>query len=81
MDKTIGKSTQVKKTSLPFKLSYETELGIQTKFCQKFLPPDKMSIQINVVRAQLRSYVGKPSSAYGWSGGFSPGTPVFAHLR
>ena len=21
------------------------------------------------------------SSAYGWSGGFSPGTPVFAHLR
>ena len=27
------------------------------------------------------SYVGKPSSVYGWSGGFSPGSPVFAHLR
>ena len=27
-----------------------------------------------------RSHVGKPSSAYGWSGGFSPGSPVFAHL-
>ena len=33
-----------------------------------------------VVRASLGSYVGKPSSAYGWSGGFSPGSPVFAHL-
>ena len=21
--------------------------------------------------------MGKPSSAYGWSGGFSPGSPVF----
>ena len=34
-----------------------------------------------VVRAWLGSYVGKPSSAYGWSGGFSPGSPVFVHLR
>ena len=34
-----------------------------------------------VVQAWLGSYVGKPSSAYGWSGGFSPGSPVFAHLR
>ena len=34
-----------------------------------------------VVRALLGSYVEKPSSAYGWSGGFSPGSPVFAHLR
>ena len=25
-----------------------------------------------VVRASLGSHVGKPSSAYGWSGGFSP---------
>ena len=33
-----------------------------------------------MVRASLRSYVGKPSSAYGWSGGFSPGSLVFAHL-
>ena len=31
-----------------------------------------------MVRAWLGSYVGKPSSAYGWSGGFSPGSPVFA---
>ena len=36
---------------------------------------------IAVVQAWLGSYVGKPSSAYGWSGGFSPGSPVFAHLR
>ena len=28
----------------------------------------------------LGSHVGKPSSAYGWSSGFSPGSPVFAHL-
>ena len=34
-----------------------------------------------VVRASLGSYVGKPSSAYRWSGGFSQGSPVFAHLR
>ena len=34
-----------------------------------------------VVRASLGSYMGKLSSAYGWSGGFSPGSPVFAHLR
>ena len=34
-----------------------------------------------VVRASLRSHVGKPSSADGWSGGFSPGSPVFAHLK
>ena len=33
-----------------------------------------------VVRASLGSHVGKPSSAYGWSGGFSPGSPVFAHM-
>ena len=33
-----------------------------------------------VVRASLRSHVGKPSSAYGWSSGFPPGSPVFAHL-
>ena len=33
-----------------------------------------------VVRASLGSYVGKPSSAYGWSGGFSLGSPVFTHL-
>ena len=25
-------------------------------------------------------HVGKPSSAYGWSGGFCPSSPVFAHL-
>ena len=25
-------------------------------------------------------HVGKPSSAYGWPGGFSPGSPVFTHL-
>ena len=33
-----------------------------------------------VVRASFGSYVGKPSSAYGWSGGFSPGfrfSPTF----
>ena len=34
-----------------------------------------------VVRAWLGSYVGKPSSAYGWSGGFSPDSPVYARLR
>ena len=33
-----------------------------------------------VVRALLGSHVGKPGSAYGWSGGFSSGSPVFAHL-
>ena len=33
-----------------------------------------------VVRASLGSRLGKPSSAYGWSGSFSPGSPVFAHL-
>ena len=37
-----------------------------------FFPSEKVS---------LGSYVGKPSSAYGWSGGFSPGSPVFAHHR
>ena len=31
--------------------------------------------------AKAKEYVGKPSSAYGWSGGFSPGSPVFAHLQ
>ena len=29
-----------------------------------------------MVRASLGSHVGKPSSAYGWSGGFLPGSPV-----
>ena len=33
-----------------------------------------------VVRASLESHVGKPSSAYGWSGGFFPDSLVFAHL-
>ena len=28
-----------------------------------------------VVRALLGSHVGKQSSAYGWSGGFSPSSP------
>ena len=32
------------------------------------------------VRAFLGSHVGMPNSAYGWSGGFSLGSPVFAHL-
>ena len=43
---------------------------------------DSLSIRFltAVVRASLRSHVRKPSSAYGWSGGFSPGSPVFAHL-
>ena len=36
--------------------------------------------QTAVVRASIGSHVGKQSSAYGWSGGFSPGFPVFAHL-
>ena len=31
-----------------------------------------------LVRGPLGSHVGKPSSTYGWSGGFSPGSPVFA---
>ena len=41
-----------------------------------------LSIRVltTVVRALLRSHVGKPSSAYGWSGVFSLGSPVFAHL-
>ena len=30
-----------------------------------------------MVWALLGSHVGKPSSAYGWSGGFSMGSPVF----
>ena len=30
-----------------------------------------------MVRASLGSHVGKPSSAYGWSGGFSPGFSGF----
>ena len=30
-----------------------------------------------MVRASLGSHVGKPSSAYGWSGGFSPGVSGF----
>ena len=49
----------------------------------KILLISKSSIRFltAVVRAWLGSYVGKPSSAYGWSGGFSPGSPVFAHLR
>ena len=34
----------------------------------------------SVVRTSLGSHVGKPRSAYGWSGGFSPGSPVFVHL-
>ena len=33
-----------------------------------------------MVWALLGSHVGKPSSAYGWSGGFSPSSPVFAYL-
>ena len=37
------------------------------------------------IMVPLSGYVSellpKPSSAYGWSGGFSPGSPVFAHLR
>ena len=28
----------------------------------------------------LGSHVGKPNFAYGWSGGFYPGCPVFALL-
>ena len=33
-----------------------------------------------VVQASLGSHMGKPSSAYGWSGGYSPGSLVLAHL-
>ena len=33
-----------------------------------------------VVRASLRSHVEKASSDYGWSGGFSTGSPIFDHL-
>ena len=33
-----------------------------------------------VVQALLGSHMGKPSSAYGWSGGFSLGSLVFALL-
>ena len=42
---------------------------------------DSQSIRFltTVVRALLGSHVGKPSSAYRLSGGFSPGSPVFAH--
>ena len=39
-----------------------------------------MFVLTAVVRALLGSHVGKPSSAYGWSGSFSPGSPVFAHI-
>ena len=38
-------------------------------------------LTLNPLCFELRSgHVGKPSSAYGWSGGFPPGSPVFAHL-
>ena len=43
--------------------------------CQSFRVPT------TVVRASLGSHVGKPSSAYGWSGGFCPGSPVFFDER
>ena len=43
---------------------------------------DSLSIRFltAVVRASLGSHVGKPSSAYGWSGGFSTDSPIFVHL-
>ena len=33
-----------------------------------------------MVRASLGLHVGKSSSTYAWSGGFSPGSPGFHHL-
>ena len=36
----------------------------------------KFSIYLN----RRVSVMGKPSSAYGWSGGFSPSSPAFALL-
>ena len=57
----------------------KTTKTILLKLCIRTDMP-KQTHDTAVVRASLGSHVGKPDSAYGLSGGFSPGSPVFAHL-
>ena len=52
----------------------------EQQFLQRHMIGHRQTNDGCTTMSSLGSHVGKQSSAYGWPGGFSPGSPVFAHL-